>query len=217
MAQFPATRRARLARIYPAVRAGAATPAPPPAGPPAIAAAGLITPARGQDVLVEAVRRLPPSLGQVRLTIAGEPTAAAADRRFHRELVERIERYGLGARVALPGHVEDVDALYASASVVVNPARFEEPFGRIAFEAAAAGRPVISTDVGAVRELLEDGVNALLVPPEDPDALAAAIEAVLTDPELRGAARRGRAGGPRASGSRGRRGAVPAAHGAARP
>jgi glycosyltransferase involved in cell wall biosynthesis len=52
-------------------------------------------------------------------------------------------------------------------------------------EAAAAGRPIVATDVPGCRDVVQDGVNGLLVPPHDPPALAAALERLLRDPEQR--------------------------------
>ena len=66
------------------------------------------------------------------------------------------------------GHSSDVADLYAAADVIVNPARFNEPFGRVPFEAAIAGKPAVVTRVGAIPELLRDGESALIVEPDDP-------------------------------------------------
>ena len=66
---------------------------------------------------------------------------------------------------------------------MVNPARDPEAFGRVPCEALAASRPVVATSVGATPEVLRDGETALVVPPDDPGALAVAIESLLLDPE----------------------------------
>ncbi len=95
-----------------------------------------------------------------------------------------VAELGLEEVVSLPGHVDDVPGLLAAADAVVNPARFDEPFGRIPFEASLAGTPAVVTRVGAADELYRDGENALVVPPEDPEAIAAAIERLLADPAL---------------------------------
>ena len=91
---------------------------------------------------------------------------------------------GLGDSVIVAGHVEEIADVYAAADVVVNPARFNEPFGRVPFEAAVAGRPAVVTRVGAIPELLVDGHSALIVEPEDPEGLADAVVRVLADPAL---------------------------------
>jgi glycosyltransferase involved in cell wall biosynthesis len=65
-------------------------------------------------------------------------------------------------------------------SVVVLPSR-REAFGRVLVEAMATGVPVVATAVGGIPEVCIDGVTGLLVPPDDPDALAVAIALTLTD------------------------------------
>lgn len=72
---------------------------------------------------------------------------------------------------------------YAAASVVAVPSVWEEPFGLTALEAMASGRPVVASARGGLMETVVDGETGLLVPPGNPHALAAAIRALLTDPE----------------------------------
>src|SRR5262249_23569646 len=78
------------------------------------------------------------------------------------------------------------------ADVCVVPSRWEEAFCLAAAEPLARGRPVVATRVGAIPELVRDGVTGLLVPRRDPPALAAAIRRLLETPELASAL--GRAG-----------------------
>ncbi len=86
--------------------------------------------------------------------------------------------------MTLLGQLSDIPGLFAAADIAVNPARFAEPFGRAPFEAAVAGTPAVVTRVGAADELYTDGESALVVPPEDPEAIAAAIVRLHGDPEL---------------------------------
>jgi type III pantothenate kinase len=60
-----------------------------------------------------------------------------------------------------------------------------EPFGGVTLEAMALGKPVVGTAIGGTVEQIEDGVSGLLVPPNDPDAMAAALKKLLDDPALR--------------------------------
>ena len=71
-----------------------------------------------------------------------------------------------------------------AASIVVVPSR-REGYGVVAREAMAYGRPVVATAVGGLPDAVEDGRTGLLVPPRDPDALRAALERLLADPDLR--------------------------------
>jgi glycosyltransferase involved in cell wall biosynthesis/GT2 family glycosyltransferase len=149
-----------------------------------LASVGYLTKGRGQDVLVRAMPAILERVPEARYLIAGDPFPRPQDLAYRDRLAELIAELGLERAVILAGHVEDVAGLYAAADVVVNPARFNEPFGRVPFEAAIAGRPAVVTRVGAIPELLEDGRSALIVSPDDPNALAGAVVRVLGDPEL---------------------------------
>jgi len=87
-----------------------------------------------------------------------------------------------------------VAAAYAAADAVVFPIRWREPFGLVPLEAMATGTPVIGVASGGGAETLLDGRTALVVPPDDPDAIAAAVGRLASDVALR---QRLRAGGRR--------------------
>ena len=83
------------------------------------------------------------------------------------------------------GAVPDVGPYYERAAVVVIPSR-REGYGMVAREAMAYGRAVVASDVGGLRDAIDDGVDGLLVPRDDLGALRGAVERLLGDPELRG-------------------------------
>jgi glycosyltransferase involved in cell wall biosynthesis len=96
--------------------------------------------------------------------------------------------------VIFTGHRRDVDALMAASDVVVHSSAEAEPLGRVVMEAIALARPVIATGAGGVPEMVEDGVTGFLVPPGNADAMAGALDLVLTHPARAEAmARRARA------------------------
>lgn len=149
-----------------------------------LASVGNITEGRGQDVLVRAMPAILERLPGARYVIAGDPFPRPQDVAFRDRLLELIDKLDLAESIVVTGHVEEIADVYAAADVVVNPARFNEPFGRVPFEAAIAGKPAVVTRVGAIPELLTDGTSALIVPPEDPVALADAALRLIDDPEL---------------------------------
>jgi starch synthase len=89
----------------------------------------------------------------------------------------------------------EVIQLLSHASLFACPSVYE-PLGIVNLEAMACGAAVVASRVGGIPEVVDDGVTGLLVPPDDPSALAAAMNAVLTDPKR--AAAMGRAGRERA-------------------
>jgi glycosyltransferase involved in cell wall biosynthesis len=153
-------------------------------GQPCVVAVGNITRGRGQDVLLRAFAILREQLPAARCLIVGEPFERDRDLGYRDRLGNLVDGLGLSGAVDFAGAVEEAADVYAAADLVVNPARIPESFGRVACEALIAGRPVVSTRVGAVPEVLRDGESALLVEPDDPDQLAASMLRLLTEPEL---------------------------------
>lgn len=156
------------------------------AAEPCLAVVGNVTPARGQDIAIRALPGLREEFPGVRLVIAGVPHSRTGDLAYRQELVGLARRLGVGDAVAFVGLVDRVADLYAAADVVVNPARFKEPFGRVAIEALSAGRPVVAARVGAIPEVVRDGREALLFPAEDHEALRCAVARLWREPGLRG-------------------------------
>ncbi len=155
-----------------------------PADAPLVASVGNLTEGRGQDVLIRAMPEILRREPAARCVIAGDPFPRPQDVAYRERLLTLITELGLEDSVTVAGHVEDVGDVYAAADVIVNPARFNEPFGRVPFEAAVAGKPSVVTRVGAIPELLRDERSALIVEPEEPYALALAVVRALDDPEL---------------------------------
>jgi glycosyltransferase involved in cell wall biosynthesis len=146
-----------------------------PGEPVALCAARLVGQKR-HDVLLRAWGRLPQHCV---LLVAGDGPDRPALEALHREL-------DLGDRVRLLGNRTDVPRLLAAADVATLASDWEG-LPVFVLEAMAAGRPVVATEVDGLTEVLRDG-GGLLVPPGSPDALAVALERLLTDPATRGAA-----------------------------
>jgi glycosyltransferase involved in cell wall biosynthesis len=146
-----------------------------PAPRPALVFAGRLTAAKNLDVAVEAVERLP----DVSLVVVGDgEERAPLERAAGRAGVADRVRF-LGARPR-----SEVLGLLAAADVAVLPSAWEN-FPHAAVEALAMGTPVVATRVGGVPEIVQDGVNGLLVEPGDATAFGAAVERLLADDELR--------------------------------
>ena len=151
---------------------------------PLIAVVGNIAAGRGQDLVVRALDLLHSRFPRAALALVGAPHPNALDRQFCQGVISLADDLGLSDRVVLAGFVDRVADVYAAADVVVNPARFNEPFGRVAPEALVAGCPVVATRVGAIPEVLRDGTDALIVDPESPAAIAEAVVQLIEDDAL---------------------------------
>jgi len=145
-------------------------------GRPVVMLPGRITRWKGQEVLVEAMARLG---GEALALLVGD---AAGREGFRDALATRIAALGLGERVRLVGHAEDMPAALLLADVVVHASTEPEAFGRTVIEAQAMERCVVASDLGGPTETVEHGVTGWRVPPGDAGALAAAIAAVLAMP-----------------------------------
>ncbi|HGG59601.1 MAG TPA: glycosyltransferase [Gammaproteobacteria bacterium] len=139
---------------------------------PVVLAVGRLCHAKGFDVLLDAFSRLVAKT-PARLLILGEG--------FERKnLTLRISRLGLDGQVDMPGFVANPWAYMRSASLFVLSSRWEG-LGNVVVEALACGAPVVATDCPhGPREILDGGRFGLLTPPEDPEALADAMQASLT-------------------------------------
>jgi glycosyltransferase involved in cell wall biosynthesis len=136
-----------------------------PAGARVLLAVSRLTEQKGLDVAVRALVSLPDDT--VLVVLGDGPERARLEHLAH--------DLGVDRRVFLLGRVPDVAAWLHRASVFVHPARWEG-FGLAVLEAMVAGLPVVATNVSALPELVVDGETGLLVPPDDAEALARAIE-----------------------------------------
>jgi glycosyltransferase involved in cell wall biosynthesis len=135
--------------------------------------AGRLVHAKGVETLVRAAARCR-TPGMQLLLVGDGP---------ERRRVERLaRRIGVAGRVHVTGFVphDAIPGVLATADLLVLPSIYEE-FGTVLVEALHARLPVVASRVGGIPEIIEDGVNGLLVEPGDPAALAAAIDTVLGD------------------------------------
>jgi glycosyltransferase involved in cell wall biosynthesis len=141
-----------------------------------LAVGSLIDTKRHVD-LIEATGLLHARGRQVRVAIVGEGPLEA-------ELALAARRHGVEGAIELLGFREDVEALYADASIFALPSRYEGLSVALG-EAMASGLPAVVADVGELRELVVDGENGFVVPVADPPTLAERLRSLLEDEELR--------------------------------
>jgi glycosyltransferase involved in cell wall biosynthesis len=142
-----------------------------PAGAKLLLALGRLHTNKAFDVLIRALARLPGT----HLLIAGEGPERAA-------LEDLARREGVADRLHLPGWRTDTAALIAAADILVCPSR-HEPLGNVVIEAFGARIPVVAAASAGPKELIVPDEDGILVPLEDPEALAQALAALLADPQ----------------------------------
>ncbi|HSL81674.1 MAG TPA: glycosyltransferase family 4 protein [Thermoanaerobaculia bacterium] len=141
---------------------------------------------KGHRYLQEAAALLAPERPRLRVVVAGK------EGRMTPELGRLLADRRLEGTVRFLGNRSDVPEVLAAGDVFAFPSLYEGIGGAV-IEAMALGLPVVCSDLPPLREVVDDGESALLVPPEDPPALAAALARILDDPELaRRFGRRGR-------------------------
>lgn len=149
-----------------------------PEGGHHVGAMGRLCPTKGLDVLVHAAAVLQARWRDLTLIFVGDdPTGGA----YEQQLADLASALGVRARFC--GYHADAARFMRAFDVLAVPSR-AEPFGLVTAEALARGVPVVATRAGGSGEIIRDGVDGLLVPPADPQALAAALERLLADPAL---------------------------------
>jgi glycosyltransferase involved in cell wall biosynthesis len=150
---------------------------------PAVGLVGRLQPWKGQDRLLQAQALLRARGHEIHTVIVGGD-AHELSPEYASSLPAQVARLGLDDAVTMTGQVPDAGPYIDQLDVLVN-ASDGEPFGIVLLEAMARGIPVVAVDSGAPAEFIEDGRTGVLARSGEPDALADAIEPLLSSPDLR--------------------------------
>jgi len=143
---------------------------------------GRITPLKGHLHFIKAMARVARVVPKLKIWIVGD---APSTREAYKEQIQvLVRRLGLSHCTEFLGTQRDIPAIMSYLDLVVLATTTHEAFGRVIVEAQAAGVPVVATEVGGVVDIIENGVNGLLVPPADPVSMAEAIIKIFKDKEL---------------------------------
>ena len=149
-----------------------------PGGVKVVMLPGRITRIKGHLLLLQAIEQM--SRRNFVCLLVGHPGRESS---YGREVERQIEARGLSKVVRLVGGCSDMPAALSLADVVVVPSIGPEAFGRVSIEAQALGKPVVATDIGGLGETLMPAATGWLVPPDNPQELARAIELALAMPD----------------------------------
>jgi D-inositol-3-phosphate glycosyltransferase len=149
---------------------------------PVLLFVGRIQPLKGLDVAIRTLAQL--DRDDAELVIVGGPSGLAGPSELAK-VHALADDLGVRDRVrfVLPQPHHLLSTWYRAADVVLVPSR-SESFGLVALEAAACGAPVVASDVGGLRTIIDDGRTGFLVEPRDPSAFAVAVDKLLADPAL---------------------------------
>ncbi|MCF6328077.1 MAG: glycosyltransferase family 4 protein [Devosiaceae bacterium] len=136
---------------------------------------------KGVDVLVEAKAELAKRSVQLDLDLYGEPDLANP----YAVSNKTMESWGRQQGIKWHGLICDVREVWRNCEICIIPTRTREGMPRAMLEAASCGRAIIVTDVPGCRHFIRHGVEGLIVPPDDPIALADAMQKLAQNPELR--------------------------------
>jgi glycosyltransferase involved in cell wall biosynthesis len=142
-----------------------------------IGAVGRLSPEKGLEYLISAIREVVNVYPRTKVLLVGD-----GDEKYRLFLQEKMKDLELSSHIILAGFYEDVPQILRCLDIFTLPSLFEG-FNRSLLEAMACALPVVATAVGGNVEIIQDGVNGLLVPPSNPGALAFAITELLKDKE----------------------------------
>lgn len=142
-----------------------------------------LVPKKGHQDFLQAMSLVARELPHVRgVVVGGDP---APDQHYFMALRQLAKELGLASRVSFTGWRDDISAVTASFDIAVQASHYQEGFGTAIMEAMALGKPVVSTEVGGVPELVGHGEAGLLVPKGDVAALARALRELAVNEQTR--------------------------------
>lgn len=143
-----------------------------------IGVVGRIAPHKGQDIFIQAIPNILIFFPNAKFTIIGEDTTSNGD--FIIQLQQLTAELKLETKVYFSGFKANVPQIMRALDILVVPS-LSEPFGRVVIEAMAMKTPVIASRVGGIPDIIEDGVNGILIPLKNPKAISEAVIKLLPE------------------------------------
>jgi glycosyltransferase involved in cell wall biosynthesis len=130
---------------------------------------------KGHDYFIEAISYVKEKEGNVKGIIVGPKINTDQCLDYYSKLQTMIKKLQLSKNIIFTGYRSDIQDIMNCSDIIIHSASEPEPFGRVIVEGMLAGKPVVATSAGGVLEIIEDGINGLLVPLKDSIAIASAI------------------------------------------
>ncbi|MFA7676616.1 MAG: glycosyltransferase [Candidatus Omnitrophota bacterium] len=147
-----------------------------------IISVGRISPSKGYEHLIRAFKKIVRFNPYLKLRIVG--SASKSKGRYLEYLKSLVTRFSLNYNVEFSGFHYDVGKLLDDAKILVAPSVIEESFGRVVIEAFASGVPVVASNIGGFKEIIEPGIDGLLVEPGNSDEISEALLKLIKDPAM---------------------------------
>lgn len=132
---------------------------------------------KGHEYFIEAIAEVSKTVPAIKGLVIGWFSKSSPDRnrQYFDKLRFIVKSLNLQEKIIFTGYRSDISRIIAAMDIVVHASSMPEPFGLVIIEGMAAGKPVIATAAGGVLDIIEDGVNGLLVPPQNSKAMAETI------------------------------------------
>lgn len=139
----------------------------------------LISRQKGADIAIRAIKKLLLKNEKIKLILGG-------DGEYLPEAIDLANRLGISDKVIFPGFISNKDTsdYYNAADIFIFPTLRFESFGIVLAEAMACGKPVVASKIGSIPDVIDDGVNGILVPSGDYSKLAEKIDLLLNDKRI---------------------------------
>jgi len=138
---------------------------------------------KGHEYFLEAIAEVTKQISGLKGVIIGDVTedSLGHNPQYFNKLQLLVKSLNIEGKILFAGFRRDVPRVITALDVVVHASSIPEPFGLVVIEGMAAGKPVVATGAGGVLDIIEDGVNGLLVPCKDSKAMAKAILQIISD------------------------------------
>jgi glycosyltransferase involved in cell wall biosynthesis len=152
---------------------------------PFIGLVGNIQEWKGQVYAIRAITILRRKIPDICCLLIGGVSPSGPDKTYWDLLNEEIKKENLEKNVIMTGFRNDIPDLMNAVDIVLHTSIQPEPFGMVLLEAMSLKKPLIATDFGGPREIVENSISGILVPPEEPFILAEKIAQLLENPDMR--------------------------------